>query len=219
MSAVVLEERAVIPDGIRNHESYRRWARSPEFPQTGRFAYLAGKIWVDMSPEELMTHNLVKGEYAIVIGGILKRIRLGKYFHDRTLITNVTAGLSTEPDGTFVSFKTFKSRRVKLVRGVEGWIEMAGSPDMTLEVVSVSSVKKDTVTLRELYWKAGVREYWLVNALQDKLQFDILRHTRSGYVAASKNAGWVESKVFGKSFKLTSKPDEMGFPEYTLSVR
>ncbi len=219
MSAVVLEERAVIPDGIRNHASYRRWARSPEFPQTGRFAYLAGKIWVDMSPEELMTHNLVKGEYASVLTRLLKTIRRGKYFHDRTLITNVAAGLSTEPNGTFVSFKTFKSRRVKLVRGVEGWIEMAGSPDMTLEVVSVSSVKKDTVTLRELYWKAGVREYWLVNALKAELQFDILRHTRSGYVAPRKRADWVESKVFGKSFKLTSKPDELGYPEYTLLVR
>ena len=219
MSAVVLEERAVIPDGIRSHESYRRWARSPAFPQTGRFAYLSGKIWVDMSPEELMTHNLVKGEYASVLTRLLKRIRRGKYFHDRTLITNVAAGLSTEPDGTFVSFKTFKSRRVKLVCGMEGWIEMVGSPDMTLEVVSVSSVKKDTVTFRELYWKAGVREYWLVNALKDKLQFDILRHTRSGYVAARKNAGRFESKVFGKSFKLTSKPDELGYPEYTLLVR
>ena len=219
MSAVILEERAMIPDGIRNHDSYRRWARSPEFPQTGRFAYLSGKIWVDMSPEELMTHNLVKGEYASVLTRLLKTIRRGKYFHDRTLITNVSAGLSTEPDGTFVSFESLRVGRVTLVEGQHGYIEMEGSPDMTLEVVSFSSVKKDTVDLRELYWKARVREYWLVNALEDELQFDILRRMKSGYIASRKRSGWVESKVFAKSFKLTSKPDELGFPEYTLSVR
>ncbi len=219
MSAVVLEERAVIPDGIRDHDSYRRWARSPEFPQTGRFAFLSGKIWVDMSPEELMTHNLVKGEYAAVLHALLKQIRRGKFFHDRTLVTNVSARLSTEPDGTFVSFESLRLSRVTFVEGQHGYIEMEGSPNMTLEVVSTSSVKKDTVDLRGLYWKAGVREYWLVNALQDELEFNILRHTRSGYVAARKRAGWVESKVFGKSFKITSKPDELGYPEYTLSVR
>jgi hypothetical protein len=83
----------------------------------------------------------------------------------------------------------------------------------------MSSIQKDTIDLRELYWKGGVREYWLVNALCDDLRFDILRRTRSGYVASQKRSGWAESKVFGQSFKLTSKPDELGYPEYTLHVR
>jgi Uma2 family endonuclease len=219
MSAVILEERAVIPDAVVGHDAYRRWARSVDFPQTGRFAYLAGKIWVDMSPEDLFTHNQIKNECAVAITTLLKRIRLGRFFGDRTLLSHRRAGLSTEPDGLFISWDGFRKRRVKLVRGRRRYIEIQGSPDMTLEVVSDSSITKDTVTLRKLYWKAGVREYWLINALEGELQFDILQHTKSGYVAARKRAGWVESKVFGKSFKLTSKPDELGFPEYTLSFR
>jgi Uma2 family endonuclease len=219
MSVVVIEGRAVIPDGIRDHKSYRRWARSPQFPDTGRFAFLAGKIWVDMSPEELMTHNLVKGEYAAVLHALVKQSRLGRFFHDRTLVTNESARLTTEPDGTFVSFESLRMRRVTFVKGQNGYIEIQGTPDMTLEVVSMSSMKKDTIELRELYWKAGVREYWLVNALGDDFRFDILRRTRSGYVAAQKRSGWAESKVFGCSFKITSKPDELGYPEYTLHIR
>jgi Uma2 family endonuclease len=35
---------------------------------------------------------------------------------------------------------------------------------MVLEVVSASSVEPDTQTLRELYWAAGIKEYWLVDA-------------------------------------------------------
>jgi Uma2 family endonuclease len=219
MSAVVIAEREVIPDGIRDHESYRKWARSPNFPHTGRFSFLAGKIWVDMSPEELMAHNLLKGEYAAVLHTLLKQFRRGKYFHDRTLVTNVSAGLSTEPDGTFVSFDSLRLGRVTFIEGQQGYVEIEGSPDMTLEVVSMSSVKKDTIELRELYWQASVQEYWLVNALGERLLFDILRRTRSGYVATQKRSGWAASRVFGKSFKITSKPDELGYPEYTLHVR
>jgi Uma2 family endonuclease len=172
-----------------------------------------------MSPEEFMMHNLPKGEYSTAISSLLKRLRLGKFFYDRTLVTNLAAGLSTEPDGTFVSFKTIKAGRVRFVEGHEGWVEMEGSPDMTLEIVSVSSVKKDTIELRELYWRAGVREYWLVNPLEDEIQFDILRRARSGYIAMRRRSGWIESRIFGKSFKLTSTRDELGYPEYTLRVR
>ena len=38
-----------------------------------------------------------------------------------------------------------------------------GAPDLTVEVLSRSSVKKDLHEKYELYEKAGVREYWLAN--------------------------------------------------------
>lgn len=219
MCAIVIEERVLIPDGISDLESFRRWARSDDFPQRGRFSFLNGEMWIDMSPEELLTHNMVKGEYDSVLNGLVKKLRLGLFFHDRTLITHVVAGLSTEPDGCFVSYRTLRSGRIRLVEGTEGYVEMEGTPDMALEVVSASSVKKDTVVMRELYWKAGVKEYWLVDARGDTIRFDILRRGRSGYVATRKQDGWLPSAVFGKSFKLTCRSDEMGYPEYTLSVR
>jgi Uma2 family endonuclease len=170
-------------------------------------------------PEQLFTHNQVKGEFAIVLGGMLKSVRLGRYFHDRTLVTNVEAELSTEPDGTFVSYEGLKQNRVRLIEGVEGFVELEGTPDMVLEVVSATTVEKDTSLLRDLYWQAGIPEYWLVDARGDRLQFDILRHRPDGYVEARKQADWVKSAVFRKSFRLTSGSDELGHPEYTLSMR
>jgi Uma2 family endonuclease len=127
--------------------------------------------------------------------------------------------LSTEPDGTFVSFESLRRGRIELVEGAEGFIELEGTPDMVLEVVSASSVEKDTVVLRELYWQAGVPEYWLVDARGERLQFDILRRRPDGYVETRTQAGWLKSAVFGKSFRLSSSLDELGHPEYTLSVR
>ena len=90
---------------------------------------------------------------------------------------------------------------------------------MVLEVVSSSSVEKDTIILRDLYWQAGIREYWLVDARGENPIFDILRHTAKGYVATSKQRGWMKSVLFGKSFRLTQNKDALGHPEYTLGVR
>jgi Uma2 family endonuclease len=106
------------------------------------------------------------------------------------------------------------------VEGVkQRYLELEGSPDMVLEVVSRSSVHKDTVVLRQAYWEAGVREYWLVDARSAPPSFDILRRTSRGYAATPKRDGWLESAVFGKSFRLVQGTSKLGHPVYTLEVR
>jgi len=101
----------------------------------------------------------------------------------------------------------------------EGFVELAGSADMVLEVVSTASVQKDTQWLRQYYWEAGIAEYWLVDVRRGAIQFTILRHTPRGYVAVRKQGGWVPSNVFGKAFRLTQQTGPDGHPEYTLAVR
>ena len=77
----------------------------------------------------------------------------------------------------------------------EDSLEAEGSPDMVLEVVSATSRRKDTVVLRELDWRAGVKEYWLAEPRRDDVTFDILRHAPKGYVATRKPGGWIKSTV------------------------
>ena len=96
---------------------------------------------------------------------------------------------------------------------------MEGSPDMVLEVISDSSTRKDLVVLRQAYWEAGVREYWLVDARRGPLKFDILRRTAKGYAATRKQDGWLKSAVFGKAFRLAQRRNARGHPEFTLEVR
>lgn len=87
---------------------------------------------------------------------------------------------------------------------------------MVLEVVSPSSVQKDIATLRDLYCRAAIPEYWLVDARRATPAFTIFRHTERGYVPGCKPGGWLKSRVFGKSFRLTRQADERGNPEYAL---
>jgi hypothetical protein len=213
-------QEVIIPDWVMDLESFRRWAAADDFPETGRIWFLNDEVWVDRSQEQVFTHVGVKTEYTAVLAPLAKNDKLGMYLTDGVKLSNVQAGISGNPDGVFVSYEALTAQRVLLVEGMEeGYLELEGSPDMVLEVVSRSSVRKDRVVLRGAYWETGIREYWLVDARKPPLSFDILRYTAKRYARCRKYDGWIKSGVFQKSFRLTQTVDPLGHPEYTLEVR
>ena len=222
MITVINESNRVvsIPTWVVDLESFRRWADADDFPEHGRICYLKGEVWIDMSKEQIFTHLEVKREFFYVLTGLVKAGDLGLFLPDGLLLSNAKADISVKPDATFVSTASIQAKQVQLVEGWDGgFVEMEGSPDMVLEVVSASSVHKDTVVLRRAYWEAGIREYWLVDARQEPIRFDIFRRTAKGYTATRKQDGWLKSAVFGKSFRLSNRTTALGHPEYTLHVR
>jgi Uma2 family endonuclease len=220
MTTIVAESgEFTLPDWVVDINSYRRWRDAPDFPEHGRIWWL-GKVWADMSREQVFTHLGVKNEYAFVLTGLAKADQRGLFIPDGLLLSNFAADISGNPDGTFISYETLASDRVRLLEGTDGgYNEVQGSPDMVLEVVSKSSVHKDTVVMREAYWQAGIPEYWLVDARKEPVVFDILRHTARGYVAARKRDGWIKSGIFGKEFRFHQTTSRLGHPEYHLDVR
>lgn len=218
MCPIVIEDRIRIPANVNTLEAYRAWAHSDEFPDRGHFFFIDDELWIDMSPEQLFTHNQVKGEFERVLRHWARQTGLGRYFGDGALTTNEAANLSTEPDGVYISRESVRSGRIEIVNNQDGPLELVGAPDMVLEVISKSSVRKDTTILRELYWNAGVREYWLVDARGAEPTFTLLAHGPNGYEPASTVAGWVSSNVFGRQFRLEMIEDEMG-PDYKLLIQ
>jgi Uma2 family endonuclease len=221
MSTFISETAVVhVPPEVKDLASFRRWAHSDRFPEEGRICFLNGEVWVDMSKEQVFTHNQVKGEVSRVLSTLVLESDLGRFFPDGMLLTNVEADLSCQPDGIFASNETLKSERLRFVKGVRGgYVELEGTPDMVVEVVSESSVEKDTVILHNLYWEAGIAEYWLVDARGKSCSFEILIRKSDGYHAPRKPGGWIKSAVFGKSFKLTCEIDSIGHPQYQLLVK
>jgi Uma2 family endonuclease len=213
------DKNVVVPEWVRDHASFRRWACSDEYPERGQFSWLGGQLWADLSMEELFTHNLLKTEFTSVLGPIAREAYAGYFMSDRMLFSHPEAGLSTEPDAMFVYFESIRTGRMRLLDGRKGCIEIEGSPDIALEIVSRSSVGKDTVRLRDLYHRAGVVEYWLVDARRSPLRFEILRHQPEGFVATESADGWVRSELFGKSFRLLDGTDPLGHPKFTLEAR
>jgi Uma2 family endonuclease len=173
-----------------------------------------------MSEEQLFAHVRVKGEFCRVLSSLEREYQRGFYLVDSARVSHPGADLSVVPDGVFLLNESVQAMRVQLVRGASGGhVRLLGGPDIVREVLSDSSVQKDTVRLRELYWKAGVREYWLADARRDPPRFTILRTGARGFVAVRKQGGWLRSDVLGKSFRLTQHTDPLGHPAYTLEVR
>jgi Uma2 family endonuclease len=212
-------DRVSVPGWVTDLASFRRWRDDEDFPETGRICYLNGEVWIDMSKEQIFSHVLVKTEIAVVLGQRVKEAELGLFLGDGAFLSNVDVDIGVIPDAVFASNATLEDR-VRVLEGrEEGFVELEGSPDMVLEVVSRSSVHKDTDVLRRDYWMAGIREYWLVDARKEPLVFDILRYTPKGYRSTPKKDGWIKSNAFGKSFRLIRETNKRGHPEYTLEVR
>jgi Uma2 family endonuclease len=221
MPAVVLAGHAVIPEWVVDHASFVRWALSDEYPRRGRFAFLGNQVWVDLDMEA-EDHSML----CLIIGGALAALAvsrsLGRFYGDRMVLSHEAIGLSTEPDGTFVSSAARRAGRVTVRGGrpEEGrGVIVEGTPDMVLEVISPSSVTKDTVELLDLYWRAGIPEYWLVDPRGNEPQLTLYAHTPTGYQAVRPVRGWRKSTVFGASFRIVQKTDDLGLPAFLLETR
>jgi Uncharacterized protein conserved in cyanobacteria len=219
--AIRIAGRLDIPDWVRDHESFRRWARSPDCPEVARVAFYDGDLWVDPDMEQIYFHNRVVVRIAGVLDSLVESEELGTYIGDGVLLTHPDVKLSTVPDGCFFSFLAVESGRIREVPGSKsGHVELEGSPEMVLEVVSDPSETKDLIDLRELYWKAGIDEYWIVDARTEVTRFEILKRNPKGYSSTRKQPeGWLRSEVFGRLFRLTSRLNRLGRPVYTLEVR
>ena len=220
MNTFVVDDMSVtVPQEVSDLASFRRWLHAEEFPEQGRISYFQGKVHVDMSKEQIFSHNQVKNEIAYTLTGLAKRKKDGRCFPDGIFVAHLTADLSCQPDGVFVSRSSLDAGRVRLIEGVhEGFVEIEGSPDMVIEVVSRSSVLKDTETLLDLYWQAGIEEYWLVDARDAKPRLAIYSAHAKGFVAAKKLAGWTRSRVFGEAFQLLATKDDRGDPAFSLVI-
>jgi Uma2 family endonuclease len=214
---VVVDDKITIPGWIDCLEAYRRWAESDEYPQSGWVSFLDGTIWVDPNMEELFTHNQVKGAVAYAIMSVLGPTPNGMFVHDRMLLTNAGANLSTEPDGLFFLWTTAQANRLQIVESADGFIALSGTPDMVLEVVSKHSVSKDTIKLRQLYWTAGISEYWLVDARGSEPRFEILRRMDQEYIAVEAVDGWLASATFQQQFQIVKHLNPLGQPQFVVN--
>jgi Uma2 family endonuclease len=223
-TTVIIEEQVEIPMDLRSLADFRRWATSDGFPERGRIDYVVGRIEVDMSPEDFFCHGTLKTEivgnlYDLVVGG-----HLGYLMIDSTRISSVEGDFSVEPDIVFISHEALAEGRVRLIPGASArpgrYIEVEGAPDLIVEIVSDSSVAKDTRRLPAAYFKAGVREFWLADARREPLVFRIHRRGRSAFKAVAPDAeGFQRSSLFGRAFRLDGKRDAEGRWKFDLRKR
>ncbi|MEM6655049.1 MAG: Uma2 family endonuclease [Planctomycetota bacterium] len=224
MSSLQLYDRVgpfVTPSNVTTIDGFRAWASSDTFPETGKVAFVEGRLYFDMSPERIDLHTTLKGEVSLVLSLLVRDEDLGHFYPDGVLLTNKAAGVSNEPDASFASWATLESGRLTHpdTRG-DRFVDLVGTPDWVCEVVSGSSEEKDLRILREAYYKAGIPEYWLIDAWGSEIDFKLLVAGDDGYEeAVADKDGWRRSLVFDREFYLSRSRDRVNRWRYRLDQR
>ncbi len=211
-----------VPVSAFTLEGFRTWVKSEAVPEKTKVTFIDQEIILDMSGEEIQAHVIVKGSVSYTLYGVNLERDIGIFLPDGTLITNPEANVSNIPDAALVTWVSLEAGRVRLVpdeKRPDRYREIEGTPDWVLEIVSDSSVRKDTAQLRDAYHRAGIPEYWLIDARGPEISFQILLHKPDGYVAAPQRGGWQRSQVFGRRFRLERRRGRLGFWQYTLQVK
>ena len=223
-TSVIIEEQVEIPLDIRSLSDFRRWALSDGFPERGRIDFVAGKIEVDISPKDLFCHGTLKVAVGAKLFQGIEPEDLGHLLTGRTRVSVPAADLSVEPDVLFISYECLDSGRVRLVPKSGGepgrYVEVEGPPDLIVEIVSDSSVTKDTQRLPAAYAVAGVPEFWLADARKEPVVFQIHHLIDGAYsVAAADAEGYVRSNVLACRFRLDAQRDARGHWNFRLLDR
>jgi Uma2 family endonuclease len=216
------DHRFAIPEFVHDLATFREWLQSDDFPEGPSISFLEGGILVDMSYEEITTHAMVKTAIVGALNAINEADDLGVLIGDGARLSNIEADVSNEPDVVFVTYESIESKKATFTprkKDPEQSVELLGTPDLVVEIVSDSSVRKDTAVLRSNYHTAGIPEYWLVDARGDQISFQVLNHRQAGYAAASTKHGWTRSRILDRDFRLTRKKNRVGMWSYRLETR
>ncbi len=221
-SSVIFEERVEIPY-FRSLAEFRAWALSDDFPERGRIDYIGGRIEVDMSPENVFFHGSIKTEIVGELRDVVRSVG-GYLFSDCTRVSSPDADLSAEPDIVYLSDETIDSGRIRLVPSAGGepdsFMELEGVPDLVVEIVSDSSVAKDTKRLPTAYWRAGIAEYWLIDVRGERMFFRIHTRGADGYEPVSTDGEkFQRSEVFDRRFHLDRRRNARGRWVFDLQSR
>jgi Uma2 family endonuclease len=113
----------------------------------------------------------------ILMDGFASAHGLGKVYASRVAFV-LTTFRAPEPDVAFL--RKDRLRNVKKSR-------VMGGPDIAVEVISRDSRSRDSVDKKRLYEEAGVREYWLIDPMQQRADFYRLNEGRYALASLERN--------------------------------
>lgn len=222
--AVAVYDALEVPPTALLLEGFREWSRSGDFPESGRIDYLAGEVESEMSPEDLYTHGTVKTAIVAELFTCIARPNLGFVFADSTRVSSPLSDLSAEPDVVVVLLASFEQRKVRHVpavaKGPGRFVELEGAPDLVVEILSDSSVEKDTRRLPPLYAAAGVGELWLIDARGSELRLDVKTLESGAYRDVLPDSErWSRSQLLSASVRLSRRAMPNSGWLYELDVK
>ncbi len=142
------------------------WEDVLQMPDDGnRYEFIGGRLYV--TPAPVIRHHLVSERLQSALRRILERAGHGHVFYAPVLVEFPGTGDRVQPDIFFVSSEQ---------RGIIGTKQVTGAPDLVIEILSPTTAHRDRGVKLDVYARGGVREYWIVDPVEDAV--DVWRFGR-----------------------------------------
>lgn len=118
-----------------------------------------------MSPRPALTHSAVAGNIHRIFSTFLRGKRCKTFFEPDVFL---------DENNNFVPDVVIVCDRDKMKNGIHG------APDLVVEILSPSTAARDRGIKKDIYEKAGVKEYWIVDTLAKSIE---VYHLKDGRLA------------------------------------
>ncbi|MEI9898340.1 MAG: Uma2 family endonuclease [Chthoniobacter sp.] len=129
-----------------------------QFDETERYEIYNGRL-IPMAPSPNAFHQRLVSRLHLLLAGFVQTRDLGEVFvapFDVVLAEDNTA----QPDLLFIAMENANI--------VKDWV--FGAPDLVVEILSPSSIRRDRYDKQTQYARFGVKEYWIVDPANHSLE-------------------------------------------------
>ena len=163
--------------------TYADYARLPE--NGFRYEVIEGELF--MSPAPRPNHQRVGLRLIVLLDAFVEKNQLGELYHAPIDLNLPDLTSPVQPDILFISTENLDIVKEKTIEGV---------PDLIIEVLSPGSIRYDRQTKFQIYAKAGVREYWIVDPYPCAIDVFVLRGQAYVPLGSFKSADQLRSEQF-----------------------
>ncbi len=173
-----------VPGPRQGRWTYEMYAALPE--DGHRYEVVQGVLMMSPAPE--MAHQ-----------GVIQRI---SHYLDEQIFSTDRGLVFTSPVDVVLSPKQVVQPDVLVL--LEKHLDrlqekcILGPPDLVVEVISSGSVTYDRVVKHDLYEKAGVPEYWLVNIQEQSIEVFVLEQGEYRSLGAFQEKQEVQSRLISR---------------------
>ena len=172
-------EREWPPQNKWTYEDYRR------LPDDGWiYEVLEGELY--MSPPPIPIHQENSGNFFAAFHAYARKHDSGKVYDAPIEVVLADWATPVQPDIVFIT-----KERLHIIKRSR----IEGAPDIIVEILSPSNWLTDRREKFEVYAKAGVREYWIVNPIARTIELFVLRADRYALIGKYGVGETVRSEV------------------------
>ena len=162
--------------------------RQMEFDDDDRFLYelLNGELVKRAAPSPL--HQRISGRLSRKIGAWIEEKNLGELFYAPIDVFLDDYNVP-QPDLIFI-----KKERLGIVNLEEA---VMGMPELVIEILSPSSIKRDRFEKMEVYQRFKAPEYWIVDPANSSIEVYTLQNDKLEIAGFAAQEGTVQSPALG----------------------